>query len=192
MAELQFTLSGEAGAFEVNDAPLTPFTASFDVDTLSGTQGLQFDIGIVSVFQSFGTHFTNVQLDVGGNSVLSVPAVNGEIWGNPVGNPSMVPVDSGVIMPGLDLEWSLGPPGIPQDTPDPIAAIFLHASGPYGFQGAVNGLWSLSQFSIKVTDISASVPEPGMIGLFSLAVVALICAHRGRQWRGRPIVGEHR
>ena len=180
MAELQFTLFGEAVPFESPDSPQTPFTASFDVDTLSGTQGLQFANGIVSVFRSVDTHFTNLQVTVGGNSVLNIPAVNGEIWGNPDGNPSAVPVDSGVVVPSLIVNWQLGPPGIPQDTPDPIAAIMLN--GPITAQfGDLVGFWGLDPFTIQVTDISASVPEPGTAGLLVLGAVALICAHRDRR-----------
>jgi len=185
MAELQFTFAGQAVPFQNPDtSPQTPFTASFDVDTSSGMQAVQFFNGTVTGFQSADTHFTNVQVTVGGNSVLSVPATNGELWGMSAITPGQLTFDSGVAMPAatpaFSLEWLLGAPSIPQGTPDPISAILL--GGTFvGRVGEVGGLWDLEQYSVQVRDISASVPEPGMIGLFSLAVVALICARRGRR-----------
>jgi hypothetical protein len=183
MAELQFTLTGEATPF-LSTGPLTPFTASFDVNTLTGTQDAQFVGGVLVAFFSSNTQFTNVQLEVGGNPLLNLPTVTGGIFGfEDSQTPSQITMDGSVgvdSVPSLGFGWLIGGPLIPQGTPDPIGA-FLMSSSFGEINGGLNGVWNLQAFSVKVTDITTSVPEPGMIGLFSLAVVALICAHRGRR-----------
>jgi hypothetical protein len=182
MAELQISLAGVVVPFETNDAPTTPFTAVFDVDTLTGTQGLQYDNGMLSVFQSFGTHFTNLDVTVGGNPVLSTPADNGELWGNTtIANAAW---DSGVILPNFSVEWMLGPPLVSQGTADPIAAALLSGiGGAHG--GSISDLWSIVHFtSATVTVLGPSpVPEPAPIGLFAIGLflLALVYLRGARQ-----------
>ena len=183
MAELQFTLTGEASPF-LSTGPLTPFTASFDVNTLTGTQDVQFAGGVLVAFQSSNTQFTNVQLEVGGNPLLNLPTVTGGIFGfEDSQTPSQITMDGSVgvnSVPSLGFGWLIGGPLIPQGTPDPIGALLMSSS--FGETlGGLNGVWNLQAFSVKVTDLTTSVPEPGISGLFALGAVALICAHRSRR-----------
>jgi hypothetical protein len=188
MAELQFTLTGEATPF-LSSGPLTPFTASFDVNTLTGTQDVQFAGGVLVGFESSNTQFTNVQLQVGGNLLLNLPTVTGGIFGmEDSQTSSQITMDGSVgvnSVPSLGFGWLIGGPLIPQGTPDPIGA-FLMSSSFGEINGGLDGVWNLQAFSVKVTDITTSVLEPGISGLFALGAVALICAHRSRRRKLAP------
>ena len=128
------------------------------------------------MFQSYNTQFTDVTVDVGGHQAFHAAAIQGELWGNSVGNPNLAIIDSGAQIPDLYLTWELGAPPIPQDTVDPIAAALL--DGPIGaFLGEVNQQWHLESNTVKVTEPATGVSAPGIPAIALLGAALLFVVH---------------
>jgi len=152
----------------ITDGQQSPFTLSILVDGSTPINPV--------LYQAFIP--MSVTLNVAGQIYT---ANQGEFWGNHICNCPAFEAGFVISGPGLSFSWDDGE--TPAPTATTLKGVLLQETMSGGLVGfsAQNVHFGGSQITLSVTDIGASVPEPGMIGLFSLAVVALICARRGRR-----------
>lgn len=160
------TLTGTATPIPngVTSGPVVPFTASFTVDTQSGTQSFQFCGVNLCGFSATGMNVSNIQGTVNG-----VPQDMGSGGGGGGSGPE------NEVFGGMragNLLWEFDEPtfGVSPN----MNSILMAAPADDAGQSTLNG-YSLSVNTISIIDPPAmSIPEPSTWNLMLLALLTLI------------------
>jgi len=177
--------------------PVTaPFSVSFDLDTLSGTQsGIFGSGGCMQSFAGSSLAISNYRASVGGQTVANVASTLGGITATNIvgtnGTCGSMELSVDLVGPPVFI-WDLGAGPTPTQThfaasSDPLADILATFTGP-GVDGQLANRWNLEPRSVDVR-----VPEPGMpglmvIGIFGAVVVRFVTRGRIRVARSKADV----
>jgi hypothetical protein len=153
------TLTGNAQPVPSITNPV-PFTVSFDVDTQSGTQSYQ-SCGNISVcaFSATGLTVSNISGTIGG--VSQPMGLGGTGFGSGSANFMFAGFDIGNMTWDFDMGTAALAPNLRS----------ILANATLSDQSALDG-YVLDVTEIAITT-TASVPEPGTLGLFSMAILGL-------------------
>jgi hypothetical protein len=187
--ELAYTITGTA--IPMTGPPVTaPFSLSFTLDTLSGTQSSMFGSGgCMQTFAASSLAISAYTASVGGKTVGNVANTLGGVTATNIsgtnGTCGSMELSVDVVGPPTFV-WDLGAGPTPTQThfttsPDPLADILASFPGQ-GVDGELGDTWNLEPQSVDVR-----VPEPGILdlvvtGFFGAAIASLVARGPRRNW----------
>ena len=182
--ELQYSLTGTAVETQgANVGTTSPFTVNFDISTTPTSQSLTFLGGCYSGGLASGLAVSALSGTVGSQTIWSNASATAGFGGDaPSGTPCATVFSALATDNGLLLESFLDNPHV--SSPDRALTELLSGVFPKGLEGESailqgDTIWALELFSgVKVTNVS--VPEPGMLSLMSLGLVAIWARRRRR------------
>jgi hypothetical protein len=191
--EIGYTITGTAFPMSGPQTP-APFSVSFTLDTLSGTQSSMFGSGgCMQTFAAGSLAISSYRASVGGQTLANVGSTSGGVTANNIsgmnGTCGAMELSVDVVGPPI-FTWDLGAGPTPTQThfaasSDPLADILKSFPGP-GFDGSLANQWDLAPQFVDVR-----VPEPGMpqlivIGFFAAVGAGFVARGRIRVGRSQP------
>ncbi len=181
--ELEFDLSGTALSAD-GQSSVGPWNTMFMLDTRSGAQQLSFSpSGCMTGLNVGGASFSNLNMTLNGNSVMSATSLLGNYSGGDIVDAAMQFTNNGSTFT-WEFGGSLGAGCFNGD--DPLAAMFLslHGSGPAALETASGNMpLDITHVSVHVV----SVPEPETFGLLTLGLLGVLLSSAGASKAGAKI-----